>query len=1505
MFCVVQEAQGGFSEADIHSTAERRLVPGSGELGEQVQGKSPHGARIGRARRVGGWSLTAIGGVLTVALLFGLVGSIANRALAGPPPAMFGFVPLPADQFQDALDVINPAANDTLDFTVGITVASHSAVVYYDHWEDGYEADIANSTQASTQVWGDGNAANGDASTVCTTCPGDLLTAGDVFVLRNNITTPRNPAEIRWDGRDKVASTRGFSMTSGGWTTPLGSVLAGVVSAFDTSRYGTSFLVPVGQDTPFPSGSSPAFEYTGASIMAAQPATNVQVDTNADGAFDTTQTIGQGESLFVNGGLSEGARIVSDKPVQVHLMTGDINATYEAHFFTLVPTPLLANNYVSPVAGPAAYPTIIYLFNPNPSAITVTPTCTSCTGTISVPAGASTSFIVPGGEAVQFTSGGPVFTAVGAMGAQSGAGGDGSTDFSSVFDWGFTLVPANILTTQVVLGWAPGAADLPPSSAAYDPVWVTTFDDTTLSVDFDADPTTGALSGDCIGQHDVEIPVTALASTLITDSSDNSMTGARIYTCDGATVAAAWGEDPAAAPTGHPGLDAGYTVIPTTTILVNKTSTLAIDSNGDSKIGPGDTLEYSAMVSNAGGVQFTNAVVEDTLLAGLNYVPGTTVLDNGTTITPVADDTVPPSATPFPLDEGGLGVPNVAPGETLFVRFRSLIDNPWTAPSTTVTNTVNVTTDQGGGSSTDVQPLAVADLSVTKSETAAPTFVGDNAVFEVVISNDGPDTAPDVELTDLLPADATYQSHTVSQGSYVPGTGVWTVGDIADAASATLTITARLEDTSVQNVAEVTLSGAADPDSTPGNGNGAEDDQDGVTVNVSPRSDLSLTKARTAGPDVNGNTTYRITVANDGPSGATGIEVTELPPSGAAFVSAAPSQGSFDSNTGVWAVGAVGAAATATLDVTYDVPSFPASNFAEITAADQSDPDSEPGEDPLGPSDPPNQDDEAEVSVTLSSDLSVQKAVTTAPEFVGDDAVFTITVTNDGPDPADSVVVTDLVPAGLSYVAHNASSGAYVPGTGEWTLDPIATGTSETLEITARVMTPGTITNTAELTASGAPDPDSTPDNDDPTEDDQDSDSVTTTGASLGDSVFFDVNHNGAADPGEPGIAGVDVTVIDPGPNGTLGDGDDVALPTVTTDASGAWAVTGLGPATYRVSIDVSTLPNGITDPTFDVDGVGTANVADAAVTGGQTRTDVDFGYTGTATIGDRVFLDFNGDGLFDDGEGIADVDVDLVWAGFDGTLGNGDDIAFSATSDANGAWSVPSLPAGLYEVTVDQSTLPEGLTVWTDPDGGADATSQLTVTSGETDLNQDFGFLGMGEVGHLIFEDDGGEPGGGIAGVTVELTWAGPDGSFGGGDDHTYSASTDGNGEYRIGNLPAGTYRVTILTSTLPEGSTNTVDPDGGNDSESQLTLAISESDLAQNFGYDVPSDAPPGTPATPATPATPSNSGGGSLALTGSGVVNRMLLVGMSMSITGLGLVLASRPGRCRRMLAYVIGR
>jgi VWFA-related protein len=104
-----------------------------------------------------------------------------------------------------------------------------------------------------------------------------------------------------------------------------------------------------------------------------------------------------------------------------------------------------------------------------------------------------------------------------------------------------------------------------------------------------------------------------------------------------------------------------------------------------------------------------------------------------------------------------------------------------------------------------------------------------------------------------------------------------------------------------------------------------------------------------------------------------------------------------------------------------------------------------------------------------SADLSLTKTVDPPTPDVGSDVVFTITVSNAGPSNATGVVVTDQLPSGFTYVTD--SSGAYNPTTGAWTVGTIATGGSQTLNITATVNDTGNYINRAEVTALNQSDP--------------------------------------------------------------------------------------------------------------------------------------------------------------------------------------------------------------------------------------------------------------------------------------------------------------------------------------------------------------------------------------------------------------------------------------------------
>ncbi|MFC2100112.1 hypothetical protein ACFLSF_04705, partial [Candidatus Bipolaricaulota bacterium] len=84
--------------------------------------------------------------------------------------------------------------------------------------------------------------------------------------------------------------------------------------------------------------------------------------------------------------------------------------------------------------------------------------------------------------------------------------------------------------------------------------------------------------------------------------------------------------------------------------------------------------------------------------------------------------------------------------------------------------------------------LENADLGVVKSDAPDPVVVGGQLTYTIVVTNNGPSDATGVVVTDTLPGDVAYFSDTPSQGPYNSGTGEWSVGDLADGASATLTL---------------------------------------------------------------------------------------------------------------------------------------------------------------------------------------------------------------------------------------------------------------------------------------------------------------------------------------------------------------------------------------------------------------------------------------------------------------------------------------------------------------------------------------------------------------------------------------------------------------------------------------------------------------------------------------------------------------------------------------------
>ncbi|HEU4388534.1 MAG TPA: hypothetical protein VFV34_12105, partial [Blastocatellia bacterium] len=586
-------------------------------------------------------------------------------------------------------------------------------------------------------------------------------------------------------------------------------------------------------------------------------------------------------------------------------------------------------------------------------------------------------------------------------------------------------------------------------------------------------------------------------------------------------------------------------------------------TNGTSTSTAGGSTSYTITVSNAGPSTATGATVADTFPASLT-VSFTSVAAGGATGNTASgsgniNDTV-----------------TLPPGSSVTYTATCSI-NP--AASGSLSNTATVTapggftdTNPGNNSATDTDTLvSQGDLSITKTDGAATEIPGTGITYTITVSNAGPSTATAATVADTFPASLTGVTFTsVASGGATGNTasGSSNINDtvtLPPGSSITYTVSATIDAVAtgtLSNTATVTAPGGF-TDTIPGNNSATDSDT------LTPTADLSLTKiVDNAAPTVGTTVTFEIAVHSDGPSVATNVKVKDLLPPGLAFAGAEPTPGSYDNVTGIWTIGTMAPGANATMNLSATVTTQGAKiNIAQVSASDAQDPDSTPN------NNNPAEDDQASATVTPpQADLSLTKTVNNATPNAGTNIIFTITVSNAGPSTATGVAVRDLLPAGLTFVSFTATQGSYADSVGFWSVGDIASSASATLQITATAAVGGPKINTAQVAASGVFDPDSTPDNNNPAEDDQASVTVNVQQADLA------LTKTDSPDPVPAGSnLTYTLTLTNSGPTGAMNVVVSDAVPANTTFVSaavltgGGWSISappvgGTGTVTFSKS---------------------------------------------------------------------------------------------------------------------------------------------------------------------------------------------------------------------------------------------------------------------------------------------------------------------------------------------------
>jgi uncharacterized repeat protein (TIGR01451 family) len=317
-------------------------------------------------------------------------------------------------------------------------------------------------------------------------------------------------------------------------------------------------------------------------------------------------------------------------------------------------------------------------------------------------------------------------------------------------------------------------------------------------------------------------------------------------------------------------------------------------------------------------------------------------------------------------------------------------------------------------------------------------------------------------ITDDWPGGITYVSSSADKGTYDNGSTIWTVGNLNIGASAKLTITA----TVANRAGVIILDNMVRVSKVDQNDNEMPKQVANASFTVQS-ADLTITNTvDTAAPNQQGNINYIINLTNNGPANATGVTVYDALPQGVTYVSSSTNQGSYDSKSGNWTVGNVTYGASAKLTITTSVDTgtgaLEIDNLAVMAYADQPD------------SNLNNNDATAVVKVN-GADLSLSNGEDNTSPSVGATVTFTVTLTNNGPLDGTGIIVTDMVPAGLTYLSSVADQGTYNSTTGIWNVGSVANGATATLTLKVTVNS-GTATqklvSTAKITHSDQPDGD-------------------------------------------------------------------------------------------------------------------------------------------------------------------------------------------------------------------------------------------------------------------------------------------------------------------------------------------------------------------------------------------------------------------------------------------------
>ncbi len=462
-------------------------------------------------------------------------------------------------------------------------------------------------------------------------------------------------------------------------------------------------------------------------------------------------------------------------------------------------------------------------------------------------------------------------------------------------------------------------------------------------------------------------------------------------------------------------------------------------------VAPGTNMAYTIIITNTGPATASGVKITDTLPAGVSYLLH--IPSNEWTCTLLGSELRCSRAAAVPANT----VLQLGVGVTVDLSATGVLNNVVRVGAATYDP---VAANNSAAQTTTVIPRS--DLSLTKVESSDPVIAGSNLTYTLTVSNAGPSNAASLVVTDTLPTNVVYQSSSGSTGwtcTLLTGNRLRCArSSLTYNTSARLIVLTKVNSNAAGSLSNTAVVRSASIDDVPTNNTAT------ITTAIIARADMSVTVTDSPDPVAELQPlTYRVVVKNNGPSDAAGVSLNELIPSEVTFGSAAAVPQGTCSGSGpvTCSLGALAAGKSITVTVTttakavLNVPKTISTTAAVSTTTTDPNTANNTTIPPIS------------TQVLPAADLKLNLVSSLAQVNTGSPLTYTLWITNTGPAIANNVVVTDTLPAELTYKSSTRAPAVTSPKI-VWNLGNLAVGQSISFKLVVNVKSPTqSLVNTA------------------------------------------------------------------------------------------------------------------------------------------------------------------------------------------------------------------------------------------------------------------------------------------------------------------------------------------------------------------------------------------------------------------------------------------------------------